>query len=241
MSVERRARDSLLHTELDETNYPEFRERVRAAEAGPIEHAPRDHFGYPRLALPRPRARPWTPLEPILARRRSRRELSPKAPSASELGRLLWFSHGVQDSDGRGPAPSSGKLCALELYVASFDPAWLPWGIHHYDRGEHCLWHVAPSDTRAAWLSDVPSLQQCEGGALLWILVGDLSRVEAKYGPRAGRLLLLEAGHLMQNLCLVSESLGRCTLPMGGFFEGSLARRLRLPTGDAVLYVGLFG
>jgi hypothetical protein len=31
---------------------------------------------------------------------------------------------------------------------------------------------------------------------------------------------------------------GRCTLPMGGFFESSLA--LRLPTG-VVLYVELFG
>jgi SagB-type dehydrogenase family enzyme len=241
MTLERHARQALLTTELDETNYPEFRDRIRSMELSPIEHAPRDHFGYPRVNLPRPRARPWVLLESTLLHRRSLRCLGTRAPSSRELARMLWFSHSVHETDGRGPTPSSGKLCALELYFACFEASWLPFGIHHYDRAEHCLWQVAPSAPRAAWLSDVPSMQQAEGGALLWIVVCDLARMEAKYGARSARLILLEAGHLMQNLCLLSESLGRCTLPLGGFFEGSLARRQRLHAGDAVLYFGLWG
>jgi len=80
-----------------------------------------------------------------------------------------------------------------------------------------------------------------EGGALLWILVGDGARVAAKYGDRGGRFLLLEAGHLMQNLCLLSASLGLATVPMGGALEPEVARALSLPASDAVLYVALCG
>lgn len=55
------------------------------------------------------------------------------------------------------------------------------------------------------------------------------------------RLLLLEAGHLMQSLCLAAEGVGWTTLPLGGVFEARAARRLRLPRGDAVLYIGALG
>jgi nitroreductase len=53
--------------------------------------------------------------------------------------------------------------------------------------------------------------------------------------------LLLEAGHLMQNLCLLSQSLGLTTVPLGGFFERELARRLTLLESDEVLYAGVCG
>lgn len=241
MSSDPRAKASLLATELDETNYPAFRDHIRAEESAPIEHEPRHHYGYPRISLEKPAPRRLTPLDGVLTRRRSRRALESGPPNSRDLARLLWFAHGAHVSDGRGPTPSSGKLNALELYLASFEASWLPQAIHHYDRGEHCLWEVAPSASRKDWLRDVPSLAQCEGGALLWILVADFARVERKYGHRATKLLMLEAGHLMQNLCLLSESIGHTTLPFGGFFERAMARRARLHTTDSVLYVGLFG
>ena len=65
--------------------------------------------------------------------------------------------------------------------------------------------------------------------------------MQLKYGERGIRFLLLEAGHLMQNLCLLSASLGVSTLPLGGYFERDIAQAFRLPKGDLVLYVGLLG
>jgi nitroreductase len=76
---------------------------------------------------------------------------------------------------------------------------------------------------------------------LLWLLVGDTRLMTLKYGERGERFLLLEAGHLMQNLCLVSTSLGHCTVPLGGFLERAIERELRLPEYDRVLYAGLCG
>jgi SagB-type dehydrogenase family enzyme len=72
-------------------------------------------------------------------------------------------------------------------------------------------------------------------------VVGDSVRVTEKYGPRGLRFLLLEAGHLLQNLCLMSTSLGLATVPLGGFFEREIARALLLPATDRVLYVGVCG
>jgi len=53
--------------------------------------------------------------------------------------------------------------------------------------------------------------------------------------------LLLEAGHLMQNLCLASTAYEQCTVPLGGFFERALARTLELPRTDRVLVTGVLG
>lgn len=87
----------------------------------------------------------------------------------------------------------------------------------------------------------MPSLGMVSGGALLWILVGDGWRVSQKYGERSVRFLLQESGHLMQNLCLLSESLGLVTVPLGGYFERDIGRQLVLPPTDLVLYVGVCG
>jgi hypothetical protein len=84
-------------------------------------------------------------------------------------------------------------------------------------------------------------MQLVSGGALMWLLIGDGERAKAKYGERGLRFLLLEAGHLMQNLGLLSTSLGLTTVPLGGYFEADLARKMDLLPTDEVLYLGLCG
>ena len=73
------------------------------------------------------------------------------------------------------------------------------------------------------------------------LIIGDGARTRAKYGARGLRFLLLEGGHLMQNLCLIAADAGLATVPLGGFFEQPLARALQLPTTDEVLYTGVCG
>jgi hypothetical protein len=45
----------------------------------------------------------------------------------------------------------------------------------------------------------------------------------------------------MQNLCLVTASLGLSTLPLGGCFEREVSRELLLPPADLVLYAAACG
>src|SRR5207244_1108691 len=138
--------------------------------------------------------------------RRWRRE--PAARPSPPIRRLLYFGHGVTAPDSRGPVQSAGGLQALELYLVLFEPSWLPAGLYHYDRAGHHLSQLCAGAGRHDWQGRVPSLGQVAGGALLWVLVGDGERAVARYAARGYRFLLLEAGHLMQNLCLLSASLG---------------------------------
>ena len=228
-------------TELDRTTWPEVRDQILSFSHGEPLGEPRSYPGYPIWPLVRCRPRLWPSLERTLWTRRTALALSSTLPTRPHVSRLLQFSHGISASRGRGPIPSAGGLQALELYLVNFGSGWLPSGLFHYERGSHALAQLAAGAERLHWAEIIPSLQLLEGGALLWVLVGDGARAAKKYGPRGQRLLLLEAGHLMQNLCLMSHRLGLTTVPLGAFFEEDIAREFALPAGDAVLYVGVCG
>jgi len=241
-----RPRNPLHQTELTRATLPAFVETVAAfdPDAEPVEL--RRYPGYPHVALPAVRARRLCSLDQTLLDRRCRTRLTTALPEAGKLARLLRLGHGVSPGAGppRGMIPSAGGLQALELYLVVFAETrgWLAAGNYHYDRAGHSLALLTSEPTgREKWSASIPSLRQLEGGAALWILSGDLARAESKYGDRAARFLLLESGHLMQNLCVLSASVGLCTVPLGAFLERDVAAALRLPAGDAVLYVGAIG
>ena len=234
----------LRRTELDRETFPDLRERIARAETDgdAAVFRARSYPGYPRWPLERVRPRRWgAGLEAVLAARRCHAVLDPSMPDRRVLSRLLQSAHAITGDRDRGPTPSAGGLQALELYLVHWSASWLPPGAYHYDRAGHHLSRIVEGADRPAWEELVPSLRAVVDGPMLWVLVGDVARVAAKYGGRAGRFLLLEAGHLMQDLCLLSASLGLCTVPLGGAFERQIARRLVLPATDAVLYVGACG
>jgi SagB-type dehydrogenase family enzyme len=224
-------------TELDATNFPEWRERLLAFEADPNVIEPRTYPGYPKWPLARVAPRAWPPLDRSLIKRRSITSFATTMPSKPVLSRLLSLAHGAHADRSRGPVPSAGGLQGLELYVVIFEQSWLSPGAYHFDRAGNHLSQIVSSADRTEWIKCVPSLALIKGGPMLLVLVGDKSRVAAKYGERALRFLLLEAGHLAQNLCLLASSLRVGALPLGGFFEREIARRLTLPLTDEVLYL----
>lgn len=241
MSVEPESFSWLGLTELDRAGLAELTEQIARAErtAGGMEL--RSYPGYPRVALPRWSQRWWPALDAVLWQRRSARQFQPGFPEPAVLSRLLGLSHGLSAAEGRGPVPSAGGLQGLELYLAHWSDAWFPAGTYHYDRARHDLARVAAPRDEEGWQDLVPPLRQYAGAALVWLIVGDVPRVAARYGQRADRFLLLEAGHLMQNLCLVSQSLKLSTIPLGGCLEPEVAAALQLPAGDRVLYCGVCG
>lgn len=239
---------------LDRTAFPAWRDRIAAFDAEQVETPPRprSYPGYPTSPLPRPRRHLRPSLDRALQQRRSVRALDVALPSAADLGRVLFFGHGVHRDRACGPVPSAGGLQALELYLVTFESSWLAAGIHHYDREAHVLARLAPSGPESAedgalWhrigceRDHVPALTTVSGGALLWLVVGDGARARRKYDVRADHFLALEAGHLMQNLCLLSAAVGLSTVPLGGYYERAIARALSLPDGDLVLYAGVCG
>ncbi len=68
------------------------------------------------------------------------------------------------------------------------------------------------------------------------VIAGVPARVEPKYGGRAERYVLLEAGHAAQNLLLAATALGLGAVPIGAFGDDALARALDLPPGEETVY-----
>jgi len=229
----------LLLTELDETTMPALQERMAVAKAAVLP--PRSYPGYPTWPLKPVRPRWRKSLDGALLERRCVRSLGQDTPSRSSLSRVLYSSHGATREFSSGPTPSAGGLQALELYLVHWNDAWLPRGLYHYDRRAHLLAQISPNASRSEWRRLIPSLMPVDGGALAWVVVGDEPRVAAKYGDRASRFLLLEAGHLMQNLCLLSASLGLATVPLGGCLDREIADAFQLQATDWVLYAGVCG
>jgi SagB-type dehydrogenase family enzyme len=205
--------------------------------------------GKPRVPLPDPPAAVLGFDEALLARRSERSFAG--AVELGELGKMLHFGYGLsrRDRADLGPverrfraAPSAGGLFPLEVYVAARDVTGLDAGVYHYAPAEHALELLAPGDC-AERLGDItfsPDVLRGAAGAV--ILSGFFPRSAFKYRKRAYRFVLLEAGHVCQNLMLTACSLGLGTVALGGFVDDELNDLLGIDGLDeAALYVIPFG
>jgi SagB-type dehydrogenase family enzyme len=212
-----------------------------AASAGGATTYP----GSARLDLPGRDARIEMSLGEALAARRSVRHFSGDELSLEPLGALLSASFGISRREPpardepleRRAAPSAGGLYPLELHVLSRNIAGLADGLYHYDPRSHQFevrrvgpWH---GELAAATLQG-PVLSAANA---VVVIVGVPGRTMAKYGQRGYRFMLLDAGHLAQNLCLAAVALGLGALPVGGFYDGRLHRLLELESSELPLYL----
>jgi SagB-type dehydrogenase family enzyme len=115
--------------------------------------------------------------------------------------------------------PSGGALFPLELYVVCQRVADLAPALCHYDPLQHGLELVRPLEgpEEAAALTPYPGL--VVPSAALVIVTAMFWRSRFKYGARAYRFALIEAGHLAQNFLLAAAALRLASTPLGGFYD----------------------
>jgi len=70
------------------------------------------------------------------------------------------------------------------------------------------------------------------------MFVGSNDRIAQHYGERGYRYLLIEAGHIAQNFCLVSTGLGLGSVTIGGFVDSGVNHLLRV---DELTQISLYG
>ena len=196
----------------------------------------------PACALPAP-SFPDVPFEQALRNRRSRRPAEDVCISPAALSALLFAASGVTERamqpmrpDLR-TAPSAGGLYPLDVYVAVRRVEGVPQGLHHYDPDRHALAGLRlgdPASHLAAVLIDPAHTR-----AAAWvILAASFQRSRVKYGLRAFRFVLLEAGHIAQNVLLAAAAFNLAALPIGGFFDHRLDAFLRLDgLNESALYL----
>lgn len=188
----------------------------------------------------------------VLQARRSIREFRLNPLDLARVGRLLHASYGVRGYHNAGgewfcdrPCPSAGALYPVELYVATQAVTGLPDGLYHYDARAHQLevrrvGLVHPD--LAGTLVAQDTVHTIRESNLVIVLSAIFQRTMWKYGERGYRYIWLDAGHLGQNLYLVSTALGLGPVSIGGFFDEELKRLLTLTRGEEeVIYLFCIG
>ncbi len=181
-----------------------------------------------RIMLPPPRTQGSIGLEAAMAGRRSLRAFGPHSISLADFGQLLWAAQGVTQADGRRAAPSAGALYPLEIIAAVGTVDELPPGLYRYHADSHGIELLADGDHRAALAAAALNQAWMADAAVLFAVTAVAGRTAARYGERAGRYVLLEAGHAAQNLCLQAVALGMGVTVVAAFDDGAVIRLLRL-------------
>ena len=209
-------------------------------------------FGFPFLpAIPFEKSTCRIRLDKAMAMRRSMRSFSEKAVSFKSLSALFSTALGIgaRKDDGllQRPSPSAGALYPVNCFLIARRVEKLNPGIYHINGDTRSLETVRTYESRptqlegeisAALVSD-PSIHRA---AFFVLLTGDLEKVTAKYGERGYRFLLLEAGHIAQNLSLVAAPCRIDHVALGGFCESALERLVGVyDYGHLALYLLAFG
>jgi SagB-type dehydrogenase family enzyme len=194
------------------------------------------------FALPAPTD---SPLLKLLCARESCRAYQLQTMSQETLSTILKCAYGVARTAqmpgvGSGyfrTTPSAGGLFPLEVYALVRDVAGVADGIHHYNVRRHALELIKEGRWFEEFDKTLISAPFILNANLIFFLSAVFNRSQKKYGPRGYRYILLEAGHVAQNLCLVAVEQGLSSLCMGGYTDAKLNRFLGFETAEeAVVY-----
>lgn len=187
----------------------------------------------------------------ILSSRRSVREFSRKGISLFELSTLL-LSIGIVTAkpsamssgpweETRRPYPSAGARYPIEVYPIIIESKELGSGIYHYNVKQHALELLTTGSFRDSLVRATGEQWAAEAHCAL-ILTAIFERSQTKYSERGYRYALMEAGHLMQNICLAAEALQLGLCPCGGFVDAEINSLLGVDgTRESAIYMGFLG
>ena len=207
-------------------------DQSRGVPAPPVEKPvdPRQ----PRFRLPDfdlfSKTIPKADLLSAMAGRKSRRIFAAAPLSLEELAFLLWATQGVRPS-GNSPVfrtvPSAGARHSFETYLFIRHVQGLERGLYRFLPVENELLLLAADGDLGAKLVDACFGQSFVArGAATFVWATLPYRMEWRYGLAAHRVILLDAGHVCQNLYLACEAVGAGTCAVGAYDQEKLDRLL---------------
>ena len=182
--------------------------------------------------LPAPSKKGKMSLEEALAKRRSIRQFTDQALTRQQIAQLCWAAQGISEpTRGFRTCPSAGALYPLELYVVTAD------GVEHYLPRQHAMEKLREGDLRRKLQAAALNQPSVGRAPATFVITGVVGRTAAKYGPRAQRYVLIEAGHAAQNILLQATAMGLGAVPVGAMVEKQLTRILALPANHNPMYL----
>lgn len=207
------------------TNLFESTKYAHLSESGQRKGVPQPFLEQPvpedavKIQLPDPASIVIPPMDirTAMETRSSLRKYSQNELSMEELSYLLWATQGVKAITDR-PAttrvvPSAGSRHAFETYLLINRVGSLIPGLYRYSALKHLLYvhniEVGINE-RVTTACKEQSHIRTSSATFFWVAV--MERMAWRYSERAYRYVLLDAGHVCQNLYLAAESIhcGAC-------------------------------
>jgi SagB-type dehydrogenase family enzyme len=152
------------------------------------------------------------PLLDAINKRRSRRAFTGAPLTLEELSFLLWSCQGVEKVANEIRAfrtvPSAGCRHPFETYVLVNRVEGLEPGLYRYLPVENQLCLVRADDDVAMETHVASEEQYVLGSAATFIWTVIPYRTEWRYLHHSHRVILMDVGHVCQNLYLAAESIG---------------------------------
>jgi len=156
-----------------------------------------------------------------MLRRESTRSFSSDPLTIAELAYLLWAAQGVRTKKPRvtfRTVPSGGARHPFETYLFIQNVKELETGLYRYLPLDHGLAFIRSEEADGiAGLLDEALLQHNFGAAATFVWTAIPERSEYAYAMEAARLILLDAGHVCQNLYLACTAVGCGTCAVGAY------------------------
>ena len=194
------------------------------------------------LPLPEP-VWPQVTLHDAFLRRRSAADLGSGDLTLADLALVLAaaaMSTGAIAGPGGGTipgraAPSGGGLYPLDLHVLPLRCPQLAPCPSRYDPERHTL-ELAPGAAGRDTLGQaVTQPEIVETAGAIVVVAGVFARSRVKYGLRAYRHVLLEAGHVVQCALLAAAAAGLRSVPVGSVRDRAVEELLGLDGVDESL------
>lgn len=183
--------------------------------------------------------------------RRSNRLYSEEAISLEELSYLLWATQGITKTNKAGitfrTVPCSGATHSFETYLFIMDVTGLDQGIYRYLPVEHGLMLILAIDDLDRRLDTisldqpfVPHFTKKSAVAFAWSTTP--YRSEWKYDITAHKKILIDVGHICQNLYLAGESLELGVCAIGIYDQEAVDNLLQLDGEEEfIIYMAAVG
>jgi SagB-type dehydrogenase family enzyme len=167
-----------------------------------------------------------------LARRRSQRVFAHRPLPVESVSQLCWAAQGITSpAKGYRTAPSAGAKFPIAVFLV--DAA----GVSEYEPKRHVLLRVRAGDLRGRLRAAAHDQASVGTAPVCLVITMDVSKTAAKYGGRAERYCLLEAGHVAQNVLLQATALELVGTPVGAFEDDKVAALLHLPPDVHPVYL----
>lgn len=186
-------------------------------------------------------------LKNTLSNRRTSRDFENDIITLDELGCILEYSYGInghlQPMDDRPVqpvryAPSAGALYPLEIYILPFSVEGLDRYIYHYNVLDSVLENTGIAFENRDIVNDITAYaEEVKKSSCLILVTSVFRRNTFKYGNRGYRFIHLDAGHLAQNISLISTALNRKSMLLGGFLDDEINNLLEIDgVTEGVIY-----